>query len=603
MGYENIRFFSSREEVLRKRLRIVLAMVFAIIFAVGVDAYANAKSIFPPNDDGHLTAISLSKEFRHLPSKESAYSVSIVQYDASHCLIAGYMAGLHMVDLRSGDLRLIQPENIETCEVMGGKDSFADRKIWNPTGLHFDRRKKLLYVANYTGHNILVGKVTDRGTFAVEKMIVAEGLTSPENVAVNEKGTRIAAADYDGNNVFLFDEQGNVLWRKDVPLAHGVEISNSSVYGTSLGKREIIQFDYQGNEIKRVGRCANRGTDAYMWPTCLELYKGKLIVTDPHTGRLTVLNDKLEYETALGMNGPYATNFNYPYSAMVADDRIYVTDTYANRILIMDLEGTGMAQISKEAPRMPPAGSPPYVPEYPFDMAYLYEEQMDIAPSFFGKDYGNDMKVVAGYSSFWLAKGDKKIQIPMLTYSSIPSWQKFCSTYFYDTWSKMVATKEHKYLILGSPQSSSCIVFSFDVGVGSIVNLGTVNTFCIHGKMIGDRDCWETMLHDMDLLTDTFSNKISEGQTRYQAYIDTFIPYYYKFSQPTDGITPEAELAAWLEFQCTQTESSKAIYVNIRQGTLSAEAYKSYMEDCYLKPYNHSIFERLMFRTFVKDLK
>lgn len=608
---DDVIVFSPRGEAyMKKYIYIACAVFLAFFLAVYVYEENRIHIQFPANADGKMTAIPLSKEFQYIlkkdtmipqRKKESMFCVSMAQYNATSFLTAGYgVYGIQMVDIQSGDSWLIQPENLEKCEVMGGSASLADRKTWNPAGLYFDHHTQLLYVANYTGHNILIGQITDKGTFDVEKMIVAEGLISPENVAVNEAGSRIAAADYDGNNVFLFDGNGNTLWRKDVLLAHGVEISDSAVYGTSLGTREIIQFDYDGNELKRVGHCASSGVNAYMWPTALELYQGKLIVTDPHTGRLTILNDKLEYETALGSNGPYATNFNYPYASIVAEDKLYVADTFAKRIFVIDFKGTGLAQISEEAPNMPPSGSPPYVPEYPYEMAYLFEEQVDIPPSLFCENYGNDMTVVAGYSSFWLLQGDNKIQIPIITYPVATSkLYKFCENYFYNTWSKKISTGKHEYYILGSPQAPDCIFFSTDTGLGGIVSLGKLNTFCVYGEIVGNHDQWNNMLRDMDMLTDRFSAKVAEGATRYQAYIDTYAQYYSEVLPPDDdAVSSEAGIEAWLEFQCSQTESGKAIFEAIKDGTFTEKDYYEYMKDCYQAPNTHTILERLLLRTF-----
>lgn len=555
---------------------------------------------FPSNKDGELTALTMTQAFCHIPTKKSASCVSLALYDEGLLLIARYSSGMHLLNLKTGEMSEIKPENLESCKVLGGDGTSANKKVWNPTGLYFDSHTKMLYVANYTGHNILVGNITDKGTFAVEKMIVAEGLTSPENIAVNETGNRIAVADYDGNSIFLFDKDGIVLWQRDMPLAHGVEISDSSVYGTSLGNREIVQFDYSGNEIRRVGHCANSGINAYMWPTSLEFHKGKLIVTDAHTGRLTVLNEKLEYETALGSNGPYVTNFNYPYAAIVIGNRLYVADTFANRILEMDMEGNLLIQYSQELPRIPSVESPSYVPHYPYSMAYLFEEQKEVPPSFFCEVYGNDMKVVAGLTSFWLTQGDNKIQLPLIDYPSVSFWEAvFVPAYFYNTWSKKVSTQKHEYYILGSPQSSSCIVFSIDTAFCAIVYIETgktSNIYCLDGEIIGDKERWNEMLRKMDELTDMFIRNNKAGKTRYAAYIDTLVPYYQDVQKV--NISPENDMEAWLEFQCSQTDSGKALYKAVKDGTFTAEDYKSYVDDCYREPNKHSIFERLLLRTF-----
>ncbi len=581
---------------------LYIAGIVVLLVCIGIASkyyFDERDDVFPQNKNGDLTTLTVGEDFRYVRTTEKAYCVSLGEYSKDALLMARYDK-LEMISRETGEIKEIKPENMNTCEVVGGPASFANKKKWNPTGLYYDRRTNLLYIANYNGHNILVGRITDSETFFVEKMIVAEGLTSPENVAVNEVGNRIAVADYDGNSLFLFDDKGNMLWRKEVPLAHGVEISDSSVYGTSLSTREIIQFDYDGNEIRRVGHCANRGVNAYMWPTALELYKGKLIVTDAHTGRLTVLNEKLKYETALGANGPYVTNFSYPYTAIGAEDKIYVADTFANRILEMDLSGNLLKQFSKEVPRMQLRGSSPYVPQYPYDLAYLFERQKEVPQSFFCEGYSSDMDVVAGFSSFWLIQGCNKIQIPLVVYPSNATWLNrfFRNNYFYNMWSCKVSAKNHIYYVFGSPQSATFLFFCSDVDFVGIIRFGKHNTYYIDGEFIGDQEYWKVFLSDMGMLTDTFANQIEEGKTRYQAYKDTFVSYYYKKKLPVD-ITPEEDFDAWLAFQCTQSENGKSLFEAIKQGTATTDDYKSYMDECYREPSKHSVFERLLFRTFV----
>ena len=267
----------------------------------------------------------------------------------------------------------------------------------------------------------------------------------------------------------------------------------------------------------------------------------------------------------------------------------------------MDMEGNLLAQFSEKPPRMLPEGCSPYVPHYPYDTAYLFEEQEDIAAAFFDRRYeGSGMKVLAGFSSFWLVKGDNKEQLQMVDYSPQGAeMNRFFSNYFYSMWSHRVSTGKHAYCLFGSPQYAGCVFYCEDaVFWGNVISLGILNSFVVNGEVIGDKESWQMALNVMDDLTDRFLDKIALGRTRQQAYVETFIPYYYNESEG-DVISFENDMEKWLEFQCSQTESGKTLYEAVKEETFAEDDYKNYMDDCYREPGKHSIFERLLLRTFI----
>ena len=422
---------------------------------------------FPENPDGSLTPLGLDEDYQYLASNENAIASSIVRYTSSEFLVSHY-ENLRILNWETGEQTNLTPVNLDTCEVIGAFDNTIemDKTRWNPTGLFYHQQSQTLYIANYNGHNILIGTVSD-DEFIAEKMIVAPGLVSPENVAVNVAGTRIAVADYDGNALFLFDGTGNLLWKQEVPLAHGVEISEDSVYCTSLQNREVIQFSYEGTELNRVGHLANQGVNAYMWPVSLELYHGQLLVSDAHTGMLTLLDDELNYISAIGSNGPYMTNFSYPYAVLAEENALYITDTFKSRVLQLDFQGNIIKQISQVEPSEMSLSNLEYIPPYPYKTAYLYEK-CDMIPLSFFNPFFSDGDMVDGFSSVWLITSEENMQqIRLLDYSPIHR-ESISTMEFYTTWDGVLNTEDYKFYLLGSDQVDHVLFYETNYRFGGI---------------------------------------------------------------------------------------------------------------------------------------
>ena len=248
---------------MRKKTVIVCLLAATALLLCACGSMGKAAPIrFPDNPDGSLTALGLSEDFTCVLTEEYPNASSLAQVQGDWFLIAQYRR-LALINMAAGAQRTIEPENLSDCEVIGDLDKSLSpyEDAWNPTGLFYDAKEELLYIANYHGHNVLIGRITENDTFFAEKMIVAEGMVAPEGIAVNEKRSRIAVADCDGNTLFLFDRRGNLLWRSTVEQTHGVAISRDTVYCTSLTTREVIRFDYKGNELGRVGHMANSGPE------------------------------------------------------------------------------------------------------------------------------------------------------------------------------------------------------------------------------------------------------------------------------------------------------------------------------------------------------
>lgn len=553
---------------------------------------------FPENPDGSLTPLGLDEDYQYLASNENAIASSIVRYTSSEFLVSHY-ENLRILNWETGEQTNLTPVNLDTCEVIGAFDNTIemDKTRWNPTGLFYHQQSQTLYIANYNGHNILIGTVSD-DEFITEKMIVAPGLVSPENVAVNVAGTRIAVADYDGNALFLFDGTGNLLWKQEVPLAHGVEISEDSVYCTSLQNREVIQFNYEGTELNRVGHLANQGVNAYMWPVSLELYHGQLLVSDAHTGMLTLLDDELNYISAIGSNGPYMTNFSYPYAVLAEENALYITDTFKSRVLQLDFQGNIIKQISQVEPSEMSLSNLEYIPPYPYKTAYLYEK-CDMIPLSFFNPFFSDGDMVDGFSSVWLITSEENMQqIRLLDYSPIHR-ESISAMEFYTTWDGVLNTEDYKFYLLGSDQVDHVLFYETNYRFGGIAffdsKLTEIDGHFYDTQTLTSQD--ENVAQTLESLAYTFVQMLNRGESRYTAYKDTMQQYYHTLPGRIGSISSN-QFERWIEEQSTQSESGQELFGKIQDGTANAEAINSYFFQLYAEPdQKHTVLENILLRT------
>lgn len=553
---------------------------------------------FPENPGGSLTPLGLDEDYQYLASNENAMASSIVRYTSSEFLVSHY-ENLRILNWETGEQTNLTPVNLDTCEVIGAFDNTIemDKTRWNPTGLFYHQQSQTLYIANYNGHNILIGTVSD-DEFIAEKMIVAPGLVSPENVAVNVAGTRIAVADYDGNALFLFDGTGNLLWKQEVPLAHGVEISEDSVYCTSLQNREVIQFSYEGTELNRVGHLANQGVNAYMWPVSLELYHGQLLVSDAHTGMLTLLDDELNYISAIGSNGPYMTNFSYPYAVLAEENALYITDTFKSRVLQLDFQGNIIKQISQVEPSEMSLSNLEYIPPYPYKTAYLYEK-CDMIPLSFFNPFFSDGDMVDGFSSVWLITSEENMQqIRLLDYSPIHR-ESISTMEFYTTWDGVLNTEDYKFYLLGSDQVDHVLFYETNYRFGGIAffdsNLTEIDGHFYDTQTLTSQD--ENVAQTLESLAYTFVQMLNRGESRYTAYKDTMQQYYHTLPGRIGSISSN-QFERWIEEQSTQSESGQELFGKIEDGTANTEAINSYFFQLYAEPDpKHTVLENILLRT------
>jgi hypothetical protein len=258
--------------------------------------------------------------------------VSIAPWQDSRYLICNY-ALLQEIDIETAEVRTLDPP--------------MEVPHWCPTGVWTEPEEKHLFVANYTGHDVLEMRRDAAGLHLVRRFLHAE-MRSPENVALSADRRLVGVADYDGNRLWVFGRDGALLWSRSIPMAHGVAFGPDFVVVTSLHERTISKFDLQGNALTSSGSFG-WGDEKYLWPTSIFLSGDRLLVADAHTGKIIVLDHNLRQQEWVGGNGPSPALFNMPYSVGGRPGTLLVCDTFNHRILVLDDQFKCRRVLAREA--------------------------------------------------------------------------------------------------------------------------------------------------------------------------------------------------------------------------------------------------------------
>jgi hypothetical protein len=244
--------------------------------------------------------------------------VSAAFWSRETALICNYQV-IQEVDLRRGTVHTLWPTPAP--------------RVWQPTGLCVRPTEGLIYVANYTGHDVLVYRRQQDGLHFVDRWAPA-GMQSPENVACSPDGRWVAVADYDGNRLWVFQD-GRLAWSRPIARAHGVACGPDFVVVSSLEERTLYRFDFQGRLQERRG-LLGWGPDRYLWPTCLQVVGQSIYVSDAHTGKISILDFSLRCREWFGGNGPALGLFNMPYGLASQAGDLLLCDTFNNRLVLVD---------------------------------------------------------------------------------------------------------------------------------------------------------------------------------------------------------------------------------------------------------------------------
>jgi DNA-binding beta-propeller fold protein YncE len=249
--------------------------------------------------------------------------VSITAIGDSGFLVSDYRA-VHLFDVRAARMTEITVER-------------PAHLTYRPTDTAFDPGTATVYIANYTGNDVLVGRLNrQRARIKVERRIKDGQTISPEGVAIS--GGMLAIANYDGNNVQVFDADAaeGTAARCTIPvrLAHGITFAGPLLYATSLADRQILKIDPVACRIVAITGSEGWRRGQFLYPTSVARDDDKtIVVADAHTGMISQIDTASMSVTATwGGNGPGALAFNMPYGVERDENAYFVASTFGQTI-------------------------------------------------------------------------------------------------------------------------------------------------------------------------------------------------------------------------------------------------------------------------------
>src|SRR5207249_460146 len=92
----------------------------------------------------------------------------------------------------------------------------------------------------------------------------------------------------------------------------------------------------------------------YLWPVGLSSVDDRVLVTDAHNGRVTVLDRDLRVQEQVGGNGPGMDAFDFPFATLPVADGYLIVDTFKSRVVHLDRKWVVKEQLAYG--RMVPVG-------------------------------------------------------------------------------------------------------------------------------------------------------------------------------------------------------------------------------------------------------
>ena len=211
----------------------------------------------------------------------------------------------------------------------------SDTSFSRPHDLVLSADGRFLYVAD-VGNDVV--KVLDPETLETLGSIGAGDLSSPHDVAFDGEG-RLLIADTGNDRTAVYAVSGMTgrrvdAWDRDHASPEGVSPGpENRVYVTNAGADTVLVLR-RGEVIAKVGSDGD-GPNQYRRPHDIEVDgKGRVIVVDPGNNRIQILDAGLRFVRAL--HGP-TYDFNEPkYVAVDEQGWMFVADEYNSQIKILD---------------------------------------------------------------------------------------------------------------------------------------------------------------------------------------------------------------------------------------------------------------------------
>lgn len=245
--------------------------------------------------------------------------VSATQIGSNEFLIANYR-NVYRLDIEARQMRRLP--------LIGAVPE------WTPTAVHYSAFYDRVFIANYTGGDVIVATVAPDGLHLAERL--TDHIVGPEGVTISRGGRFMAVADYSADALSVFERINDAWvfrWTRPAKAAHGVAIIDSSVF---VAGKSITKFDIE------TGRQLASADAPILFATSLneDEQTGELIGSDAMTGRVFTMDTDLHLTSSFGTNGPTYSNLSMPYFAWRDRNALWVLSTYQERLLRIDPSGT-----------------------------------------------------------------------------------------------------------------------------------------------------------------------------------------------------------------------------------------------------------------------
>jgi len=224
---------------------------------------------------------------------------------------------LYVTDMENDRIVVLDPLTLKLVS------SFGNNELAKPHDLDFDAQGRLLVadtghdrIVIYTADGKKIGEYTDR-------------LSWTEGVASGPDGTVYATNVGDNSAVKLVEGRAKVRVTGSgganggFVRPHDIHVWNNTVYVADPGNNRVQLFDLELRPLRMVEA-------GFKEPKYMEVDKrGWLYVADQHNNVIKVFDEKDRPVFTFG-----AGELNLPEGVAVAGDRIWIADTYNDRVLL-----------------------------------------------------------------------------------------------------------------------------------------------------------------------------------------------------------------------------------------------------------------------------
>lgn len=228
----------------------------------------------------------------------------------------------------------------------------SSAKLDRPWGIVSDGKGKV-YVANTNAVEVVLFDFKNNKVSPLE----VEGLfQAPIGVQLDGDGN-LYVSDSRKNRVYVLDKDGKPLSTigddntLDRPVGMAISGSLNRLYVVNSQKHNIAVFDLKtGNHLFSIGKRGD-SDGAFNYPTDVDIdSKGNLVVADSMNARVQILNKDGVFVRKFGSRGDGLTDFQLIKGIAVdKQDRIYVIDGRADRMLIFSHEGEALLIVGAAA--------------------------------------------------------------------------------------------------------------------------------------------------------------------------------------------------------------------------------------------------------------